>query len=112
LTFFADVRWRLIFTSIALHCIELNNIYVTYEPTTLHNRRRFGGCSQLMTVKRVFQFSLQHVSYIFLVLKRSERDIIVDVHRSSRKVPVILAKFHESRIFSTDFGKILKYQVS
>jgi len=34
-------------------------------------------------------FSLQHFSYAFLVLRINERDTIISIHRSSRKVPVI-----------------------
>jgi hypothetical protein len=41
---------------------------------------------------KVFQFSLQHFSEIFLIL-RIQRDIIINVHTSSYKVPGIFVRF-------------------
>jgi hypothetical protein len=37
----------------------------------------------------VFWFSLQFLSETFLIIRRTERDIIINLHRSSYKVPVI-----------------------
>ena len=41
----------------------------------------------------VFSFSLQILSQTFLILRKRERDIIINVHESSCKVPVILVRF-------------------
>ena len=49
----------------------------------------------------VFCFSLQTLSEIFLILRRTERDVITQVCRSSCEVSVL----NETWIFSTDFGK-------
>jgi len=43
--------------------------------------------------KSVFQVSLQLLSETFLILRRTERDMIKNVYRSSCKVPVILVIF-------------------
>ena len=62
--------------------------------------------------KSVFWFSLQILSDSFLLLRRTERDIIENVHTSSCTVPSFLSDFSESWILSTEFRKILKYQIS
>jgi hypothetical protein len=59
----------------------------------------------------IFSTSL---SEIFLILKRSELDIIIKVSTAVRhvKYELFLSDFNETWIFSTDFRKILKYQIS
>jgi hypothetical protein len=67
-----------------------------------------------MNTKCVFRFSLQTLFEIFLILRRIERDIIINLHRPSCKVRVVVAiylmKVEFSRyIFekcSTNFMKI------
>ena len=44
----------------------------------------------LLNTKCVFWFSLQLLSETFLILRRTQRDIVINVHRSSFKVSVIL----------------------
>jgi len=41
----------------------------------------------------VFLFSLQILSQTFLILRKRERDIIINVHESLCKVPVTLVRF-------------------
>ena len=41
---------------------------------------------------RVFFFSLQLLPEAFLILRRIQRDIIINVHRASRKIPLILVR--------------------
>ena len=48
---------------------------------------------KILNTKCVFWFSLQILSETFLILIRNERNMITNVHSSSRKVPVILVRF-------------------
>jgi hypothetical protein len=45
------------------------------------------------------------LSGTFLILRRIGRDIIINVHRSSCKVPLFLSGFNETGLFSADFRK-------
>jgi hypothetical protein len=60
-------------------------------PHYLINGTIFG--KKLLSVKCVFRFSLQGLSLIFLILRIIQRDII-NIHRSSCKVPIILVRFY------------------
>jgi hypothetical protein len=57
--------------------------------------------------KCVLIFSTTFLSGTFSILKRNERDIGIAVN-----CPLFLSDFNETCIFSTDFRKILKYQIS
>ena len=63
-------------------------------------------------IKCVFWFSLHCLFEIFLIPRRSERDMIIRVCCYSCKVSVIIVCFNKTWIFSTNFRKILKYQIS
>jgi hypothetical protein len=58
-----------------------------------------------MNTKRVFWFSLQFQSATFLILRRSERDVIKNLYRSPVKYPIFLSDFNGTCIFLTDFYK-------
>jgi hypothetical protein len=55
---------------------------------------------------------LQLLSETFLILRRTERDMIKKVIWLLVKYPIFLSDFNETWIFSTDFRKIFKYQIS
>jgi hypothetical protein len=48
----------------------------------------------LLNIKCVFLFPLQLLSEIFLILRRIQRDVIINVHTSSCKVPLLLSDFN------------------
>jgi len=60
----------------------------------------------------------EHETYVvilstaFLILGRIKRDIIIHKHKSSSKYPLFLPYFKETRIFSTDLRKPLKYHIT
>jgi hypothetical protein len=47
----------------------------------------------LLYIKCVLRFSLQALSFVFLILRRIRRDIITNLHKSSCKVPALLVRF-------------------
>ena len=55
----------------------------------LHDFRK----EKLLNTKCVFCFSLQILSEKFLVLRRAERDMTVNVYRCACKVPDVLVRF-------------------
>jgi hypothetical protein len=64
---------------------------------------KWHDCSKtLLNIKCVFWFSLQRLSETFLILRRTERDVIINVHRSSCKVSVILVRLFLKKLNSRD----------
>ena len=47
----------------------------------------------LLNIKCVFWYPLQLLSETFLILRKIQQDIVTNVHRSFRKVPVVLVRF-------------------
>jgi len=62
-----------------------------FLPHYLKNGTNFG--ITLLNTKGVFWFSLQLLSETFLILRRTQRDMLINVYRSSCKVPVIVVRF-------------------
>ena len=54
------------------------------------SRKRHHIRDKVIEHKTFSSFPLQNLSNIFLILRRIERDIVINVHMSSRKIPVIL----------------------
>jgi hypothetical protein len=99
---------------------------LTYQPCTAHAPynsviRGLCGCTvffyiiswvarfskKLFNIKCVFRYSLQLLSETFLILSRTERDVI-NVHTLHERHPSFLADFKQTRIFSTDSPRVLK----
>jgi len=66
---------------------------------------------KILNKKCAFLFSVQHLSETCVIIWRTERDVIRNVCRSACKIP-LLSHFNEIWIFSTDFRKIFKFQIS
>jgi hypothetical protein len=93
-----------------LHCHQWRVWLYHIFPHDLTNGTIFG--KKLLNIKCVLILST-YLSETFLILRRIERDVIVHVHRSVCKLPAaVLIRFHETRICSTDFRSMIKYQVS
>jgi hypothetical protein len=60
---------------------------------------------------RVLTF-FTNLSETFFILRRTERHTIINVNWSSHTVTLFLSGFKKSWIFSTDFLKVLKYQIT
>ena len=61
--------------------------------STLSHQRQIPKNKKLLHIKCVFLFSLQILSETFLTVRRIQRDTIINVRRSSCKVPVVLVGF-------------------
>jgi hypothetical protein len=66
----------------------------------------------LLNMKYVFPFYLQILSETFLIPERNKRDMIKMYIGLHVKYLLFLPDFNKTRIFSTDFRKILKYKIS
>jgi hypothetical protein len=71
---------------------------VPYFSTLSHKRHDFWK-KKLLNIKCVFWFSLQLLSEIFLILRTIERYTVMNLHRSSCRVSVILVKLQWSLNF-------------
>ena len=58
----------------------------------------------------MFWFSLQRLSEIFLILRRTEREMIKNVYWSSIKYLLFLRYFNYTSFTSTDFRKVFIYK--
>jgi hypothetical protein len=66
----------------------------------------------LLITKCVFWFSLQLLSETFLILKWNEWGMIQICFGLHVKYPLFIPDFNETWILSTDFRKILKYEIT
>jgi hypothetical protein len=79
---------------VVLYCHLWPGWFYHIFPQYLINGTIFG--KKLLNIKCVFWFYLQLLSETFLILRRIQLDIIVNVHRSSCKVPLLLSDFNET----------------
>jgi hypothetical protein len=87
-----------------IHCHYLLRVWLYHVFFTLsHKRHDFRGTNLWnIHVKCSFWFSLQLLSEIFFVVRRTERNIIINVHRSACEVPVIFMRFQWNLNFLID----------
>jgi len=69
------------------------------------NGTYFGREKKLLNTKCVFWFFLHILSEIFLILKRTDRHMIITVQRSTREAPVILVRSKRNFELSDRFKK-------
>jgi hypothetical protein len=90
------------------HCCSENiRMYCVFSLHYLKNNMIFG--KNLLKIKSVFWFSQQLLSKIFLIL-RIKRDIYINLHRSSCKVPILLVRFQSNFNFLDRFSNNPQYQ--
>jgi hypothetical protein len=71
----------------------------------LSHKRDYFQKKNLLNTKCVFWFSLRLLSETFVILRRNERDIIINIYWSSLMYPLFLSDFNETWVFWTDFRK-------
>jgi hypothetical protein len=81
-----------------------------YFSTLSHKLHGYRG-KKLLHIKCVFCFP--PIIFVWnIILRRHDRDVIKNFCWSSWKYPLFLSEFKETWIFSTDFRKVLRYQIS
>jgi hypothetical protein len=65
----------------------------------------------VLNMKCAFWFSLQVLPEKFLIPRRIQRDTALNVHSHHAKYLLFVSYFNETRIFSTDFRKMLKCKI-
>jgi hypothetical protein len=78
-------------------------------PQYVINVTNFG--ERLLNIKCVFWFSLQILCETFLILRITEQELIKIYFGLYVKYPLFFPDFKQTWIFSTNFRKILKYQI-
>jgi hypothetical protein len=73
--------------------------WTIFFSTLPHKRHDFRG-EKILNTKFLFWFSLQLLSKIFLILRKIRRDVIINLYRFSRNVPIILVRFLVTLEFS------------
>ena len=69
--------------------LSVASLAVPYFSTLSGKRHDFWG-KKLLIIKCVFGFPLKLLSGTFIIVRRIQRDIVIDVPTCSCKVPVIL----------------------
>ena len=81
--------------------------FYTCIPETNYVPREYNVAAILLLL-----FMVLISSEALLILTRIQRDVITTVHRCSCEVPLFLSDFNKTRIPSTNFRKMAKYEVS
>ena len=88
---------------------ELSGCTIYFEHYLI-NGANLGG-KKILNIKCAFWFYLQILSEKFFILRRIQRDIIINVHWSSCAVLLFLSGFIETWTVSTVFRKILACRI-
>ena len=83
---------------------SVTSLAVPYFSTLSHKRHDFRG-GGLLNIKYKFLFSLQILSTIFLILRRIQRGIIINVQIFPCKVRIILVIFYWNADLLDTFSK-------
>ena len=84
-----------------------SDLTVPFSSTLSHKRN---GSGRKVIERKIYVLSLQLLSDIFLILRRTERDIVINIDRSlcKRYSCHILTEFE----FSRNIFEILRYRIS
>ena len=88
-----------------MHCIILSSVASLALPyfSTLSHKRHDLRRKEILNIKCVLRFSLQLLPEIFPILGIIKRDIIINFHRYSHKVSVMLVRFQSNFNFLDKF---------
>jgi len=94
-----------------MRCIVLSPWPVWLYSIFPHSHKRHDFLKKQLIIKCEFSFCLHLLRRTFFNLKIIQRYIIVNALRSLLKYSPFLSDLNECWFFSTDFRKILKYQI-
>ena len=80
------------------------SLVLSYFSTFSHKQHDFRW-GESLDIKGVFSMSVQLLSQTFLILRMIQRDIIISVHWSSCRVPVIFVRFPSNLRFLNTLSK-------
>ena len=85
---------------------------VPYFSTLSHKRHDFRGVGGIIEREMFALTSSINLSDTFLIRRRIPWDTVISAYRYSCKVMLFLSDFNQIWIFTTDFLKVLRYQIS
>ena len=79
------------YNAYASYCVRF--LVPTNFSALSHKRHHFLKKKKLLNIKCMFEFSLQILFEILLILRKIQRDTVINVKTSSCKVPVTFVRF-------------------
>ena len=108
---FCSLSYRACKGMLVLYCLSSVSCPAVHCFSTLYQKRHDFREKKVIKYKIIFDFCTTF-SKSFPILRRIQRDIVINVKHLYVNYPFFLCCFNEILIFFTDLRKILEYQIS